>query len=96
MTTGDLAQFNPFDAETLQCPYPHYAVMREEAPVLFLEQFGMYLVTRHDLVLSILRDPTTFSSKFGRPTHADERRRRRQGRRGLRRGLPAGVDDADH
>ena len=42
--------------------------MREEAPVLFLEQFGMYLVTRHDLVLSILRDPTTFSSKFGRPT----------------------------
>lgn len=68
MTTSDLAQFNPFDADTLQCPYPHYAAMREEAPVLFLEQLGLYLVTRHDLVLSILRDPATFSSKFGRPT----------------------------
>ncbi len=67
-TASDLAQFNPFDAEILQCPYPHYATMREEAPVLFLEQLGLYLVTRHDLVLSILRDPATFSSKFGRPT----------------------------
>jgi cytochrome P450 len=67
-TASDLAQFNPFDADTLQCPYPHYATMREEAPVLFLEQLGLYLVTRHDLVLSILRDPATFSSKFGRPT----------------------------
>ena len=68
MTASDLAQFNPFDADTLQCPYPHYATMREEAPVLLLEQLGLYLVTRHDLVLSILRDPATFSSKFGRPT----------------------------
>ncbi|MDP9465339.1 MAG: cytochrome P450 [Actinomycetota bacterium] len=68
MTPTDLAQFNPFDADTLQCPYPHYAAMREQAPVLLLEQLGLYLVTRHDLVLSILRDPKTFSSKFGRPT----------------------------
>ncbi len=68
MTASDLAHFNPFDAETLQCPYPHYAAMREGAPVLFLEELGLYLVTRHDLVLSILRDPATFSSKFGRPT----------------------------
>ena len=68
MTATDLTKFDPFDADTLQCPYPHYASMRDEAPVLYLEQFGMYLVTRHDLVLSILRDPVTFSSKFGRPT----------------------------
>ena len=68
MTATDLSQFNPFDSNTLQCPYPHYAAMREQAPVLLLEQLGLYLVTRHDLVLSILRDPATFSSKFGRPT----------------------------
>lgn len=49
MTATDLATFDPFDADTLQCPYPHYATMREEAPVLLLEQFGLYLVTRHDL-----------------------------------------------
>ena len=64
----DLASFNPFDAETLQCPYPHYARMRDEAPVLRLESLPLYLVTRHDLVLSILRDPATFSSRFGRST----------------------------
>jgi cytochrome P450 len=64
----DLAAFNPFDAATLQCPYPHYARMRDEAPVLHLEHLGMYLVTRHDLVLAILRDPMLYSSKFGRPT----------------------------
>lgn len=68
MTSSDLSRFDPFDAETLQCPYPHYATMREQAPVLWLEQLGLYLVTRHDLVLAILRDPETFSSKFGRPT----------------------------
>lgn len=63
-----LASFNPFDAEALQCPFPHYARMRDEAPVLRLSGLGVYLVTRHDLVLSILRDPTTYSSRFGRPT----------------------------
>lgn len=61
----DLAAFNPFDPAVLQCPYPHYARMRDEAPVLFVEWLGMYLVTRYELVLEVLRDPTTFSSQFG-------------------------------
>ena len=63
-----LASFNPFDAETLQCPHSHYAQMRDAEPVLHLPDLGMYLVTRHDLVLTILRDTTTYSSKFGRAT----------------------------
>jgi cytochrome P450 len=61
----DLANFNPFDPDTLQCPFPHYAQMREEAPVLFVEQVGVYLVTRYDLVLEVVRDPHLYSSKFG-------------------------------
>ncbi len=61
----ELAQFNPFDPETLQCPFPHYAAMRDEAPVIFNEPLGVYMVTRHDLVLQILRDPQTYSSLFG-------------------------------
>ncbi len=60
-----LATFNPFDPEALQCPFPHYAQMRDERPVLFIEGVGMYLVTRHDLVLQVLRDPATYSSLFG-------------------------------
>ena len=63
--TSDLATFNPFDPQTLQCPFPHYAQMREEQPVMFIESLGMYLVTRHDLVLGVLRDPDTYSSQFG-------------------------------
>jgi cytochrome P450 len=63
--TNDLATFNPFDSDTLQCPFPHYAQMREEQPVMQIEGLGMYLVTRHDLVMQILRDPATYSSMFG-------------------------------
>ncbi|MGA9278169.1 cytochrome P450 [Ilumatobacter sp.] len=61
----DLKTFNPFDPEALQCPFPHYAQMREEQPVLLLESMGMYLVTRHDLVLKVIRDVETYSSEFG-------------------------------
>ena len=61
----DLATFNPFDPDTLQCPFPHYAQMREEQPVMYIESMGMYLVTRYDLVLQIVRDVETYSSQFG-------------------------------
>ena len=73
-----LASFNPFDPTTLQCPFPHYATMREQAPVLFVEQVGVYMVTRHDLVMEVLRDPQTYSSLFGgagMPLPADDRRK---------------------
>ncbi|CAN5367483.1 cytochrome P450 [soil metagenome] len=62
---SDLSEFNPFDPETLQCPFPHYAQMRDEAPVMKVEGIGLYLVTRYDLVLEVVRDPATYSSKFG-------------------------------
>jgi len=61
----DISKFNPFDPETLQCPFPHYAKMREEAPVMEIAGMGVHMVTRHDLVMQILRDPQTFSSQFG-------------------------------
>lgn len=64
---ADLAQFDPFDAEALQCPHAAYQRMRAEAPVLFLERLGMWMVTRNDLVQQVLRDPGTFSSRFGGP-----------------------------
>lgn len=65
--TDALAQFDPFDAAALQCPHATYAQMRDEAPVLFLERLGMWMVTRHDLVCQVLRDTATFSSRFGGP-----------------------------
>jgi cytochrome P450 len=63
--TTDLATFNPFDPETLQCPFPHYAQMRHEEPVHHVPGLGLYLVTRHDLVLEVVRDPETYSNEFG-------------------------------
>ncbi|MEO1056357.1 MAG: cytochrome P450 [Actinomycetota bacterium] len=63
--TADLDTFNPFDPETLQCPFPHYEQMRDERPVMFIESLQLYLVTRHDLVLGILRNPERYSSQFG-------------------------------
>lgn len=75
--TTDLDTFNPFDPDTLQCPFPHYAQMRDEQPVMYLESLNVYLVTRHDLVLGILRDPHRYSSQFGgtgMPMPDEERR----------------------
>ncbi|MFZ9384940.1 MAG: hypothetical protein ACO27U_09730, partial [Ilumatobacteraceae bacterium] len=63
--TVDLATFNPFDPNTLQCPFPHYAKMREEQPVYEIPGMGIKMVTRHDLVMTTLRDPQTYSSSFG-------------------------------
>ena len=64
--------FDPFDPETVQCPYPSYAAMRSEAPVLRLpaEALGrdgefIYCVSTHELVSEVLTDWRTFSSKFG-------------------------------
>ncbi len=77
MMNETLATFDPFDPTTLQCPFPHYATMREEAPVLFVERYGLHLVTRHDLVMEVLRDPQTYSSLFGNtsmPLPSEERR----------------------
>ena len=65
MTDLDLRTFNPFDPQTLQCPWPHYAKMRAEEPVFHIESLGMYFVTRHDLVSEVIRDVTTYSSLFG-------------------------------
>ncbi len=55
--------FDPTDPETRQCPHPHYERMRAEEPVAWIEASQEYLVTRHDLVLEVLRDPETFSSR---------------------------------
>ena len=65
MSTAELAALNPFDPAVLQCPYPHYARMRAEAPVIFLENVGMWFVTGHDLVLEVARDHHTYSNLFG-------------------------------
>ena len=62
-TAEALMSFDPTDPQTRQCPHPHYERMRAEDPVHWVESSQEYLVTRHDLVLEVLRDPVTFSSR---------------------------------
>ena len=76
--TIDLQTFNPFNPETLQCPYPHYQKMRAEQPVLHVPAIGMYLITSHDLVSEVIKDTATYSSAFGNtsmPLGPEERAR---------------------
>lgn len=46
-------------------PYPHYARLRDEAPVLWCEEGGFWAVSRHADVMAISTDPATFSSAQG-------------------------------
>ena len=47
--------------EILECPYPYYQRVRDEAPV-HRTPLGFWLVSRYDDVLSVARDPERFSS----------------------------------
>ena len=44
-------------------PYPLYAQLREEAPVVWSERLGAWLIARYDDVLTTLRDTQHFSSQ---------------------------------
>lgn len=60
----DLDSYNPMDREVQQCPYPHYAALREHGPIFHHKQTGMYFASRLDVVNEILRDTETYSSKM--------------------------------
>ncbi len=54
--TDPLIQSNPRD---------FYWTMRTEDPVHYDEKLGMWLVTRYEDIVTVLRDPETFSDKHG-------------------------------
>ena len=56
-------QYDPFNLENQADPYPHYARLREHAPVYHLEGPGFYLVSRYEDVAFVLKNPELFSSR---------------------------------
>src|SRR5262249_34688934 len=42
-----------------------YRAMRTQDPVYYDEKVGLYLVTRYDDIVEVLRDPITYSDKMG-------------------------------
>lgn len=59
--------FDPLEPQTLQCPFPWYQTLREQAPVHFVASRGMWFVTSRELVAAALTNHEVFSSNFGVP-----------------------------
>ena len=55
--------YTPLNPSVRGNPYPYYAVLREQAPVHFVEQLKAFAISRHEDVQAVLKDPTVFSSK---------------------------------
>lgn len=50
--------------EVVADPYAYYGRLREHAPVYWNARYGTWLVTRHEDVVWLLRNPDLFSSRF--------------------------------
>jgi cytochrome P450 len=53
------------DAPIIARPNDFYRAMRTQDPVYFDEKIGMYLVSRYEDILEVLKDPITYSDKMG-------------------------------
>jgi cytochrome P450 len=62
MGAAPAVTFDPWDLTTADDPYPAFAVLRQRAPVYFVEQRGYWTVARYDDVQKCMRDIETFSS----------------------------------
>jgi cytochrome P450 len=59
-----LEQFNPFDPRVQQCPHLYYQQMRDQTAAFQVPGMNMFMVTRHESIVPIVRDTTTFSNAF--------------------------------
>lgn len=50
------------DRDLVRCPFPVYAEMRREAPVMWNDRLGAYIISRYEDIREVLRDPKTYSS----------------------------------
>ena len=76
METSTPVVFDPFTTYQLPDPYPVYRWLRDDAPVHYVEEADIWVVSRYDHCLTVLRDPMAFSSKLGMRTAFNETRRR--------------------
>src|SRR3546814_17430857 len=59
----------------LEKPFPYYRALRATSSIRYSDSMGMYLVSRHDDLQTILRDPITFSQELGYYKQRSEERR---------------------
>ncbi|UJB45209.1 cytochrome P450 [Streptomyces sp. A1-5] len=56
-------RYDPLSDRQLDNPYPMYQRMRDECPIFFDETRNVWVVTRHEDVLTVALDPETYSSE---------------------------------
>jgi cytochrome P450 len=61
---SDLADFHPFDPAILESPWEFNRRLRAQAPVYRDPHTGLFLVSSFDLVLEVIKDHETYSSRF--------------------------------
>ncbi|HEU0056959.1 MAG TPA: hypothetical protein VFQ08_06860, partial [Gaiella sp.] len=62
MTEPTTVAFDPTSAEQREDPFTVLAHARREQPVFYAPELRLWVVTRHDDVLTVLKDHRTFSS----------------------------------
>lgn len=55
-------EYDPFSMQFRADPYPHYARLRAEAPVFYSQSARMWIVSRFEDVVGVLKEPNLFSS----------------------------------
>ncbi len=68
------AGYDPFAAEVIADPFPHYAELRDHCPVHRFDGYThpLYTATRYDDVVELLTTVETWSSRWGQmPTYED-------------------------
>jgi cytochrome P450 len=64
-----MVDFNPFDPRLRTDPYAVYKALRDNAPVYWSEIMQVWVLTRYDDILAVLRDQSRFSSDRQRATN---------------------------
>jgi len=59
-----LAEYDPFDPDTLSCPYDFNQQLREQAPVYQCPKTGVFFISTYDLVVEVVKNEKAFSNKF--------------------------------
>jgi cytochrome P450 len=54
--------FDSLSKDYLADPYPYYARFRREAPIFFAPKIDMWVVSRYEDILEIVKDPDAFSN----------------------------------
>ncbi|MDD9368943.1 MAG: cytochrome P450 [Acidimicrobiales bacterium] len=89
--------FDPFEPGFVASPYEQYARLRAHDPVHWSPLLDGWVLTRHDDVVAVLRDPTvSVELDNARPTGVVDLQRERQSRSGRPSNTVVLLDDPDH